>query len=326
MLKIQTGIVQRAQRIVLYGGEGIGKTTLASKFPEPLFIDIESGSTHMDVRRLDGVDSWDALLATVKEVAATPDVCKTLVLDTADRAERMAMDKVCRDYRLKSIEAAGYGKGYTYLSDTFAELLKALDSVIAAGIHVVVIAHAKMRKFEQPDEMGAYDRWEMKLSRQVAPLLKEWCDMLLFLNYKTIVLTTENGSHKAQGGKRVMYANHRPTFDAKNRHGLPDEMDMTWDSIAPIFAEAPQAVRKVFQAPDNKLTPASPETLKTLRERLSAEGIKEDELQALVAIKGHFPKEKPIDEYPERFVQNWIFKNWENIRTTIYNDPEHTPF
>lgn len=324
MLKISRGIVPRAQRVVLYGGEGIGKTTLASQFPDPLFIDTESGSTHLDVKRLDGLTTWDSLIAAVKEVAATPNVCRTLVIDTADRAERMATDKVCQDYRLKSIEAAGYGKGYTYLADTFTELLKALDCVIAAGIHVVVIAHAKMRKFEQPDEMGAYDRWEMKLSRQVAPLLKEWCDMLLFLNYKTIVLTAENGSHKAQGGKRVIYANHRPTFDAKNRHGLPDEMDMEWTSIAPIFEEAPQAVP--VSAPADRMVPASEETLKRLRERLEDDCIKEEELQALVAAKGHFPEDKPIDEYPERFIQNWIFKHWDNIRTTINNDPEHTPF
>ena len=71
---------------------------------------------------------------------------------------------------------------------------------------MVVTAHAKMRKFELPDEMGAYDRWEMKLSKQVAPLLKEWCDILLFLNYQTFIVTTESKSQKAQGGKRVMIA------------------------------------------------------------------------------------------------------------------------
>ncbi len=65
------------------------------------------------------------------------------------------------------------------MAEEFSRLLSACDLVIAAGIHVVVTAHAKMRKFEQPDEMGAYDRWEMKLSKQTAPLLKEWCDILL---------------------------------------------------------------------------------------------------------------------------------------------------
>ena len=50
------------------------------------------------------------------------------------------------------------------MGEEFARLLGAFDTVLASGIHVVITAHAKMRKFEQPDEMGAYDRWEMKLS------------------------------------------------------------------------------------------------------------------------------------------------------------------
>ena len=104
-----------------------------------------------------------------------------------------------------------------------------------AALDAVITAHAKMRKFEQPNEQGAYDRWEMKLSKQVAPLLKEWCDMLLFLNYKTYVVTTETNAKKAQGGKRVIYTSHHPCWDAKNRHSLPEEMDLDFKNIAHLF-------------------------------------------------------------------------------------------
>ena len=94
-----------------------------------------------------------------------------------------------------------------------------------------------MRKFEQPDETGAYDRWELKLSKTTAPLLKEWADMVLFANYKTYVVNVDNqgatkGKNKAQGGQRVMYAAHHPCWDAKNRHGLPDEMPFEYKQIA----------------------------------------------------------------------------------------------
>lgn len=124
-------------------------------------------------------------------------VCKTLVLDTADWAEALCVTHVCQKYKQNSIESFGYGKGYTYLAEEFGRLFSALDAVITSGKNVVITAHAKMRKFEQPDEQGAYDRWEMKLSKQVAPLLKEWCDMLLFLNYRTYVVTTETNAKKA---------------------------------------------------------------------------------------------------------------------------------
>ena len=333
MLNISRGTINRPQRVVLYGGEGIGKTTLASQFPDPLFIDTESGSSHLDVKRIEGIGNWDALLSAVKEVAATPGICRTLVIDTADRAERMAAESVCRAYNINSIEAAGYGKGYTYLADTFDKLLKACDSVIASGKHVVIIAHAKMRKFEQPDEMGAYDRWEMKLSRTVAPMVKEWCDMLLFLNYETIVITTDDKKKKATGGKRVMYTTHRPTFDAKNRHGLTEKLPMEYAAIAKCFADAAQAPSApsapAAPAPakltDDRMAPATEKTLATLNKRMSDAGITEEQLQRAVAESGNFPPEMPIKQYPERFINNWIFKYWEKIIKMI-DDSAELPF
>ena len=201
MLNITKGKINRAQKVVIYGPEGIGKSSLAARFPDPVIIDTEGGTAHMDVRRIDKPQSWEELLSIVKEVAATPGICKTLVIDTADWAEQLITTYLCNKYKQNSIESFGYGKGYTYMAEEFSRLLSSLDLCIAAGIHVVVTAHAKMRKFEQPDEMGAYDRWEMKLSKQTAPLLKEWCDMLLFCNYQTFVVTSENDTKKAQGGK-----------------------------------------------------------------------------------------------------------------------------
>ena len=198
MLNITSGKVVRAQKITIYGAEGIGKTTLAAAFPDPVFIDTEGGTSHMDVRRIETPANWDSLVAVVNEVADNPKICGTLVLDTADWAEQLAVDSVCTKYKKAGIEDFGYGKGYTYLGEEFSRLLAAFDRVIRSGTHVVITAHAKMRKFEQPDEMGAYDRWEMKLSKQVAPLLKEWCDMLLFCNYQTYVIHGDNPMEKSK--------------------------------------------------------------------------------------------------------------------------------
>ena len=67
--------------------------------------------------------------------------------------------------------------------ETLDKPLNTLNELVERGVNVVVTAHAKMRKFEQPDELGAYDRWEMKLTKQTAPMVKEWADMVLFCNY-----------------------------------------------------------------------------------------------------------------------------------------------
>ena len=339
MLNITAGRVARPQKLVFYGSEGIGKTSLAAQCPDPLFIDTEGGTAHLDVRRTQKPEDWEELISLIKEVAATPDVCKTLVIDTADWAEAMCIDYVCKKYNQPGIESFGYGKGYSYLMEEFSHLLLACNEVILSGKNVVITAHAKMRKQELPDEQGAFDRWELKLSKQTAPLLKEWPDALLFLNFKTYVIATEANTHKAQGGKRVIYTSHHPCWDAKNRHNLPEELDLAYASIAPIFTNAVQekppmkltpptaVVETVAKLPDPEpLVTVTPETLQTLSGWMKQANIKPEMIQTLVAQKGHFPVETPIEQYPEKFVRGWLMHNWSQVVTTIQNNPEYTPF
>lgn len=234
MLSITSGCIRKPQKVVIYGPEGIGKTTFAARFPDPVFIDTEGSTYHMDVRRVRKPESWSELMETVRQFAASPDICRTLVLDTADWAEMLCIESVCSKYQKTGIEDFNYGKGYVFVQEEFGRLLNTLTEVVNAGMNVVLTAHAKMRKFEQPDELGAYDRWEMKLSKQVAPMVKEWADMVLFANYKTysVAVDDKKKKHKAQGGKRVMYTSHHPCWDAKNRHGLPDELPLDYAQIA----------------------------------------------------------------------------------------------
>lgn len=269
-MQITKGKRARAQKVVVYGPEGIGKSTFAAQFPEPLFIDTEGSTDNMDVSRLDKPSSYTMLKNEIAWVKANPTVCKTLVIDTIDWAESLVIADVCAQHGKKGIEDFGWGNGYTYTKEEMGRLLNQLGELVDLGINVVLTAHAQMRKFEQPDEMGSYDRWELKLgkktSSQTAPLVKEWADMVLFANYKTVVMTADNGKKKATGGQRVLYTQHHPAWDAKNRHGLPEGMPFDYAGIAHIFNQAqpqptPQtqqtAPEPAPQAPAQKQTPTA---------------------------------------------------------------------
>lgn len=238
-MQIISGKIPTAKKVVVYGPEGIGKSTFASCFPDPLFIDTEGSTKEMDIKRLPAPTSWSMIKEEVQYILANPCICKTLVVDTADWAESLCSESICDGSKKTGIEDFGYGKGYIYLAEEFGRLLNLLNDVVEKGINIVFTAHATMRKFEQPDEMGAYDRWEMKLQKKTAPLLKEWADIVLFANYKTYVVATDNkgDKHKAQGGKRVMYTTHHSCWDAKNRYGLPSELDFAYGDIAHIFTD-----------------------------------------------------------------------------------------
>jgi len=359
-MNITRGKIPSAKKIVVYGTEGIGKSTFASKFPDPIFIDTEEGTKELDVARFDKPSSWTMLLEQVKYVIAHPDRCKTLVIDTADWAEQLEIVELCAARGWKGLEDAGYGKGYQYSAEEFGKLLDLLSEVTRKAINVVVTAHAWLRRVELPDEIGAYDHWEMKTSKKVAPLIREWADAVLFANYKTIVVNVDGqgaqkGKNKAQGGKRVVYTTHTPFWDAKNRMGLPDEMPLDLDAFrpylfpkgvegtasgpAPSEMPAPSSLTSKEDASAPAAPPAEPAKASAqedgvyvpdvLRPLLESASVTEQEVRQVIdkRQKRYFPMGTTWEAMEKAgFVGGWVLPNWEKIVQMIQDDQDRLPF
>lgn len=238
-IQITKGKVKRAVRTVLYGVAGVGKSTFASNIPDALFIDTESGTDSMDVARLPKPESWSDLQEELDFVLKEKP-CSTLVVDTIDRIENLLIQDTVQLNGKNSIEDYGYGKGYVMIQERWQkEFLFRLDKIIASGINVVLVAHSISRKVETPEE-SAYDHWELNLSRKVAPVTRDWTDMMLFCNYDLNIVDTSNGNgiekRKAVGNiKRKIFCNQKPQFDAKNRFGLADSYDLSFEPFRKIF-------------------------------------------------------------------------------------------
>ena len=355
-MNISKGIIPTAKKIVIYGPEGIGKSTFAAQFPGAVFLDTEAGTTHMDVARFDPPVNWGDVLATVDWCVENHDRIGTFVLDTIDWAERLAIEYTCEKNGWKSIEDPGYGKGYVYLKDTVRKLLDKLTALMNAGTNVVLVAHSIVRKFELPDAMGAFDRWSLKVNeKNVAPLIKEWADALLFVNFRTDVITDSEGRKKARGAKRVLYTTHNACWDAKNRFGLPDEMPFEFASVAPIFAaENPsvaaatspqQAVATGENAkpkkPVKKAAKVAPErpaamtaddpekdaALAELWKRMTDAGLTEPLcLQAAVAKREFYAADVQPKDYDTEFITDVLLDAWESVRDLMQTIANDLPF
>lgn len=226
-LSLTTGTVSRPDRIVIYGTGGIGKSTLAAYLPAPIFIDLESGTGKLNVAR-DTASDWPTLRGKLAGIAQNPPAgAKTLIIDTATRAEELAKEYVIatrttdKGKHVDSIEGFGWGKGWQFVYDEFAALAADLDRINQKGLIVCLIAHVVNVPVPNPSGED-FLRWEPLLYAgdkkgrgSVRDYLKNWADHVLFIGYDVFV---EEGTGKGQGsGTRTIYSYETPVHVAKSR-------------------------------------------------------------------------------------------------------------
>jgi hypothetical protein len=295
-IKSSSGKKIRPQKVVIYAPEGIGKSTLASELPNPVFFDFEDGTAHLDVERREPDTLADFERAARGLIKSNPDGFKTVIIDTVDWLEEAAVRAVVADAesdKIRSIEDFGFGKGWVALNNKMNEIIATFDALIEAGFHVVCLAHCAVRKFDDPKQPFPYDRYELKMykdrpgSKGSAALVKEWADALLFGIAEDKV---KPGAQEGQKGKAVagsgkersLYCSHSAAWDAKNRHGLKDKepwgvetlMKVLGNPTAPVKAAAPQqtaGIKRVALADETPVQP-TPEA-----ERIKARAVAKQE-------------------------------------------------
>lgn len=233
---ISSGKTPRPRRTVLHGVHGIGKSTWAASWPKPVFVPTEDGIADIDVSSFPLCLDLSTAHQAIIELGGGDHEFKTVVLDSADWLERLIWKHVCQKEGKKAITDFGYGTGYGKSAAIFGDLLTALNSCRNIGMHVVILAHSEVKRFENP-EGDSYDRYVPKLHRDTSAMLQEWADEVLFANYRVNVRKTDEGFNKERGvgvgsGERVMYASERPSHMAKNRLGLPGELPMDFEKYS----------------------------------------------------------------------------------------------
>lgn len=221
-------------RICIYGGHGIGKSTLASQFPAPIFISTEDGLDSLDVTSFPRAQKLSDVVDSIKTLIKEEHQFKTVVVDSVDwLIEPLIVANVEANNEAKDL---AYGKGQMMVAEEFREILQGLDALrLKRGMNVVLIAHAAVVKFEDP-RTEPYDRYTPKLPNRCNALLQEWADVLAFAAFKVIIKKDDAGfnNKKNRGttnGDRLLHFIETPAYAAKNRYNCPEDADMTIESL-----------------------------------------------------------------------------------------------
>ena len=237
--QIHTGKQAVPPRVMLYGTEGIGKSTFASQAPNPIFISTEDGLSEIDCSSFPFAKKYTDVTAYLSALAIEQHDYQTVVIDSLDWLEQLIWDDLRSISHVSTIEKVdgGYGKGYIAALGYWRYIVDALETIrTERHMAIILIAHAKVERFEDP-ESNAYDRYTPRLHKLATALITEWSDAVLFATREFRTKSEKLGFDRERtiaigvgndGGRRVIRTIGGPSCVAKNRYNLPYELDLSW--------------------------------------------------------------------------------------------------
>lgn len=275
------GPVLKPLRLLLYGVDGVGKSTFASGSDAPVFIGLEDGTSTLDVKRFPEPADWLEVLSALDELATADHPYRTVVIDTLDWLEPLCWAFICAGKRdkagkpVETIEDFGFGKGYIAALDAWRVLLSKLDRLRSErGMAIILIAHSWIKPFKNPTGED-YDRFEIKIHKGAAGLVREWADAVLFATHETHTYQKDKQApvKGISTGARVMWTQRRAAFDAKNRHDLPETLPLDWSSYAEaVAARQPLDPALLVKQIEGLLADQDPELQTRVRAAIAADG------------------------------------------------------
>jgi hypothetical protein len=218
----------------VYGPEGRGKSTLASKFPKPLGLLLERGLPRgVTMDAVEDIKSYSDVIATLTELIKDVRGYETLVIDTLDALEPMLLRHVCHSNNWRNIEAPSYGKGWLIADDEWRHFLRGLTTLRDRHhMTIVLISHSTVENVADP-RVPTFTQYLPKLHKRARHLVLDACDVVGFLAEDLRVITDDRGFREriraTSSNQRFLFVEGCPAFTAKNRFAMPPKIAIPLD-------------------------------------------------------------------------------------------------
>jgi hypothetical protein len=235
--------------IVLHGHPGVGKTSTAAGFPNPVFIQTEDGCpAGLTIASFGLAESFASVIEALTWLGKEEHSYQTLVIDSLDQLEPLIQTALCTDRGYQSIESPGFGKGYVELDKYWLDFLRGCNWLRRnRNMVIVLIAHSEIVMINDP-RTTAYSAYALRLHRRARGLVEDSADLIGFLATDVAVKTEQVGFNKTRaradgGNTRWLHAEPRPAFTAKNRFGMPERIQI------PLGFDYQKTLGKFFPTP-----------------------------------------------------------------------------
>lgn len=281
---VSSGKQVKAMIHTIFGLPGVGKTSWAAQFPKCLIIDLEKGSHHLDVDRLDNIDSLDAFRSLIDELVISDHKYQTIAVDSIESLELLICDWVCKEGGVETIEKyeGGYGKGYQRSREIMREIMGSLRKLTDKDITVILVGHSQVKTHNDPAENTSFDRHVMRVNDKMGAVIRDLSDNVFFACHKVNTYKDQGKVRAISDGERVLRTEWRASFDAKSRMNLPFEIPLSYHAfIAASESNKPKSLEDLRSEVEQMIAGLDAETKPKAQTALD----KAKTIEELISIK-----------------------------------------
>lgn len=232
--QVTTEIEQSPFLLIIYGRQGIGKSTFAASAPKPIILRVEDGVRQIKVTKTPHLTNYSMVMGALNDLLNPKYDYKTVVIDSLTSLEELVWKETCAQIPGNSgtIESFGFGKGYKEALKFWNPIRDMLTKLRnTRNMNVILTAHSQIKKISDPTLNAEYDKSVLSIHDIAANMWTRYVDAVLFAAYD-IRIAKDGQKTKAFGdGDRFLYTEERPGQDSKNRFNLPYKIPLDWNAF-----------------------------------------------------------------------------------------------